>query len=130
MNEELALSLFEFSERYVISDLRRLCEKYISKNLRWDNSFKIYETACFYESDALIYSTLIFFQRNIQALVQREGFEDLPKSTYLLLKRIQWNDQFVFDSSFVEEMAEVLDLRRPRSKIDRRLIRRILLKHK
>ena len=104
LNEELALSLFEFSEKYLFEELRVSCEKYISRNLRWDNCFKIYEIACFYEADSLKKKALFFLEAHIGEITASKAFEDLPKSTYILLKRMQWNDKMIFDPSFAQLM--------------------------
>jgi len=50
---------------------------------------------------------MLLLQANFKEMTRREDFEDLPKSTYAFLKRIQWNEGIVFDSSFAEFMKSI-----------------------
>jgi len=91
MNEELALSLLDLSEKYMISDLKAACESCLQKLLTLDNCIKMFETAYFYDAVSLKKWTLFFFQMNLKNLMGREDFEDLPKMSYLHILKINWN---------------------------------------
>jgi len=91
MNEELALSLLDLSEKYMISDLKAACESCLQKVLTLDNCIKFFETACLYDAASLKKWTLFFFQMNIKKIMERKDFEDLPRMSYLNLMRIHWN---------------------------------------
>ncbi len=102
LNEELALGLIGFSEKYMINDLKVHCENHLASVLTLENCIKIFETACIHEADSLKKKTLRFFQANIKEIAQRKDLEDLPKETYLCIKRCQWNDKIIFDPVFNE----------------------------
>ncbi len=100
LNEELARGLFGFSEKYMIEELRVSCEKYLLNVLSLKNCFKIFETACFHEADLLKKKALQFFRDHLKEITERKDFEDLPKETYIYIKRIQWNEKIILDPSF------------------------------
>jgi len=100
LNEELAVGLFGFSEKYMIDELKVSCENYLTSILSLKNCFKIFETACLHEVDSLKKKTLQFFRDHLKEITESKVFEDLPKETYIYIKRIQWNDKIVLDPSF------------------------------
>ncbi len=102
LSEELAIGLFEFSEKYMIDELKSTCENYLKGILTLNNCFKIYETADYYEADSLKKKTLLFFQKHIKEIKERKDLEDFPKSTYIFLKRMIWNEKIIFDPEFAQ----------------------------
>jgi len=104
LSEELAMGLFEFSEKYMIDGLKESCENFLVFWIKLNNWIKMYETACFYEADSLKGKILLFLEAHIKEITARKDFEDLPKSTYILLRRIQFNDKMIFDPSFAQFM--------------------------
>jgi len=107
LNEELAMGLFGFSEKYMIDELKVSCENYLTSILSLKNCFKIFETACFYEADSLKKRALQLFRDHLKEITESKDFEDLPKETYVYMKRIQWNDKIVLDPSFDEFMKSL-----------------------
>jgi len=91
MNEELALDLLDLGEQYMIDDLKEACANCLPKVLRYESCIKIFEAACLYGLEPLKKQTLSFFQMNIDRLVERKDFGDLPRASYLHLLKIYWN---------------------------------------
>ncbi len=79
LNEDLAMSLLEFSEKYLIDELKEVCENFLKRTLTVENFFKIFEAACVYEADSLKIRTLLFFKASLKEITHRKEFEDLPK---------------------------------------------------
>ncbi len=92
LNEELAFGLFEFGERYLIEDMKMHCEKYLGEILTLNNCFKIFEMANFYDAVFLKKKALIFFRKNLKEIIERKDLEDLPKWSFISIKRMQWSE--------------------------------------
>jgi len=96
VDEELAIGLFEFSERYMIDEVKEACEDYLKEVLTVDNCSRIFEMACLHGAESLKNKTLGFFKANLRWITQRNDFEDLPKMSYVCLKKMQWEHQISF----------------------------------
>ena len=104
LNEELAINLLEFAERYLIDELKMSCENYLASILTVNNCLRIFETAGFYEATSLKKKVVLFLVSHLKEITEGKDFENLPKETYVFLKRIQWNEKLIFDNSFAESM--------------------------
>ncbi len=104
LNEDLAINLLEFAERYLIDELKMSCENYLASILTVNNCLKIFETAGFYEATSLKKRVLQFLASHLKEITESKDFENLPKLTYIFFKRIQWNEKLIFDNSFAESM--------------------------
>jgi len=93
LNEELALRLFEFSERYLVVEVREACEDYLRDNITVDNCSRVFEMACLYDVVSLKDTALVFFKENLETITKRKGFDDLPKTSYVCLKKMLWEQQ-------------------------------------
>ena len=108
LNEELALGLFEFSEKYMIDELKSNCEDFLQGALTVNNCFRIFEKASsLNEADSLKKKIMLFFQANIKEVSQSKNFENLTKETYINLRRMLWNDNIIFDLSFAKYMKNL-----------------------
>jgi len=92
MTGELALDLFELSERYMIYELKIVCERYLAGLLTLDNCFKIFEVAYLYGATFLKEEILGFFKVHLSEITERKDLEDLPKWSYIHIKIMQWNE--------------------------------------
>jgi len=93
VDEELAFRLFEFSERYMIGEVKEACEDYLKKIITVDNCSRVFEIACLHDAEALKNKALVFFKTNLRRISQRRDFEDLPKMSYVCLKRMLWEQE-------------------------------------
>ncbi len=90
VNDELAADFYELTERYMLDEVKEPCEDFLGSILTLDNCFKIFEIAYLYEIVSLKQKALILFQFNLEQILKRKDFEDLPKWSYLHIKRMQW----------------------------------------
>lgn len=90
LNEDLALNLMDFSEKYIIEDLKIACENCLHNYLTVDNCVKIFETACLYDAPSLKQKTIFFFQINYKKILEKYKLENLPKMTHRCLLKIYW----------------------------------------
>jgi len=93
VDEELVMDFFELSERYMIDELKAVCDGFLGSTLTLDNCIKLFEVTEIYDAPLLKKEALLFFKRNLKKITERKDFEDLPKSSYIQIKRIQWESQ-------------------------------------
>ncbi len=89
LSEEFVADLYEFSERYMLDELKETCENYLGSNLTIDNCFKVFELAN-RESGFLRHNVMVFFRLNLQKILERKDLDDLPKSSCIFIKRMEW----------------------------------------
>jgi len=109
MDNELALGLYELSEKYMIDELKKDCEDHLAENLTFDVCLEIAEKACFYDfyqAPSVRKKVLRLLEANLESILKRKDFEDLPKLIYVDIKRIQWNQRMIFDPFLLEFMKE------------------------
>ena len=90
VDEELAFDLYELSDKYTFDELKKACENFLASIVTLENFFRIFELADLYETEALKLMCLDFFRSNIEKILERKDFEELPKMSYIHLKRMQW----------------------------------------
>ena len=86
MNEDLALNLFDFSERYIIDDLKKACENCLCLNLTIGNFLRFYEAACLYDSPYLREKIMTFIERSLEKVLEKYSLQDLPIECLSILK--------------------------------------------
>jgi len=92
LNETLAVDLLGLADKYVLDDLRTFCENYLQMILNLENCVKTFETACAYELTSLKTWILSFFQKNLKKLIERKDFEEIPKTSYIQLLKMYWEE--------------------------------------
>ena len=90
LNEDLALSLMDFSEKYIIADLKVACENCLHNYLTVDNCVRIFETSCLYDAPSLKKRTVFFFQINYKKILEKHSLDDLPMMSHRYLLKIYW----------------------------------------
>jgi len=72
-------------------ELKKACESFLGGTLTIDNCFKLFELAYLYDAPLLKKEVLLFFSKNLKRIIERKDFEDLPKWSYVHIKRLQWD---------------------------------------
>ncbi len=93
VNEELAIDFYVLSERYMIDELKEECGNYLKDILTLDNCFKIFEVAYLYDVAFLKQKILLLFRENLEEITKRKDFENIPKLSYIEIKRMQLDEQ-------------------------------------
>ncbi len=79
MNEDLALELLEPADKFLLSDLRDGCERFLVQCLNLENFVKIFEMTVDFETDILKEGIGEFIEMNSNALKRREDVKALPE---------------------------------------------------
>ena len=75
----------------MIEEVRPPFEIYLGSILTLENCFRIFEIADLYEIMSLKIKALDFFRCNLEKILGRKDLEDIPKLSYLEIKKIEWN---------------------------------------
>jgi len=79
LNEDLALELLEPADRFLLSDLRDGCEKFLVKCLNLENFVKISNMTADFETRYLAEGIFEFISRNSAALKKRDDIKTLSE---------------------------------------------------
>ncbi len=79
-----AASLLHHAEKYELSHLKALCERYLSYDLQIDNAAKILILADTYKAEQLKRNALLFIEEHGDEVELTEDWEDVTKSIDLL----------------------------------------------
>ena len=73
------LDLLKAADKYAVDDLKKNCEKSISKKLSIENCFKIIEAADKFNADVLKVKAIQFIAKNAEVLIEKPEFNMLKK---------------------------------------------------
>ena len=79
MNEDLALELLEPADKFLLSDLRDACERFLDECLDLENFVKIFKKTADIETNLLKERIEEFISMNSNALKKREDVKALPE---------------------------------------------------
>jgi len=80
LTETLALDLYVLADKYMQSELLKLCETFLVKNVRLDNLVRLCYLAEKFGVDSLKHEILEFIMQNIQEIRQNQSDYPIPPS--------------------------------------------------
>ena len=82
LNETLALDLLKSADKYLMKDLKNLCEVFLSQNLSLRNIVNLAQVAEAEELSILRKAITNFVPKNLQRILENQHLYKLPDSYY------------------------------------------------
>ena len=82
LDEDLALDLLEVADKYLLKDLKALCEKFLSENIRLENLESFANLAESLDLSILRKGIIAFVPKNLQMILDSQTLYKLPHAYY------------------------------------------------
>ena len=82
LDEELALDLLDATDKYLLDDLKDVCEEYLSENINLDNLVNLANLAENKDLSSLRRAITSFVPKNLKRILENKDLYQLPHNYY------------------------------------------------